>query len=523
MQWEINNRPGEYSRRTIMIGMATATAAVAASMPFSAANAQTDVPRRGGIFRTAIRQGAISDVLDPTRYLSHPQFLMGMASGNLLVELTGDKQPIPELAESWDISPDLKTWTFKIRSSVTFHNGKTLDAEDVVYSLRRHIGEGSTSTGKGLLRGVVDISSDGPMTVVITHETGTPDLHYALANYQFVIVPNGFTDWENFVGTGPYQLKSFNPGVLFEGTRFANYWKPNSAWFDEVHYLFINDDSAAISALMAGEVDAVQDVAAAVVERLKSNKKLAIVQNNGTICTQFDMDCRHESFANPDVRNAIKYLIDRPKMIDFITRGYALPGNDQPIPPTDPFFNPEVKVREYDPEKAKFLLKKAGLDSLSLELRTAELFPGAVDSCSVFQETAKQGGVNIQIKREPVDDYWSNIWLKQPFLLSRAGVRATPDVMFSLFFQSNAAWNETFWKSEQFDKMLLAGRSTTDLAKRKDIYGEMQQLIADGSGAAIFMYPAQIDLYTTQVGGTAPDATRPMMGCRVAERAWFKA
>lgn len=509
------------SSRRQLLGTIGATAGAAAGLSIFGAPARA-APRRGGVFRATMPQGSTTDVLDPTRYLATPQYLLGMALGNCLVELTGDKKPVPELAESWDISGDLKRWTFKIRKGVQFHNGKTLDSGDVVYSLRRHIGKDSTSVGKSLLGGVTDIVADGPDTVVITHETGTPDLHYVLATYVYVIVPKDFTDWPNFVGTGPYRLKTFNPGVRFEGVRNPNYWKPNSAWFDELHYVYINDPNAAINALLSGQVDAAQSVAARVADRLKSNSALKIVQNNGTICTQIDMDTRWQSFADPRVRNAIKYLIDRPKMVNFITSGFGLVGNDQPIPPTDPFFNAEIPQRAYDPDRAKFLLRQAGVSSLDLELHAADTFAGSVDSTAIFQQTASAAGVNVKIRREPVDGYWSNVWMKVPFMVATAGVRATPDLMFSLFFASNASWNETFWYNEKFDKLLVAGRSTADFAKRKEIYGEMQQIIHDDCGVAIFMFPAIIDIYSSKVGGTAPDASRPLMGCKVGERAWFE-
>lgn len=498
-----------------------AAAGAAAGMSLFGKPARAAEPRRGGVFRAAIPQGSTSDVLDPTRYLATPQYLLGMAMGNCLVELTGKKEPKPELAESWEYTSDLKRWTFKIRKGVEFHNGKTLDADDVVYSLKRHIGEGSASTGKSILGGVVDISSDGPNTVVITHATGTPDLHYALATYVFVIVPKGFTDWPNFVGTGPYKLKTFNPGVRFEGVRNSNYWKPHSAWFDELHYVYINDSNAAVNALLSGQVDVVQSVAARVADRLKSNSALRIVQNDGTICTQIDMDTRNPAFSDNNVRLGMKHLIDRPKMAQFITSGYSLIGNDHPIPSTDPFFNAEIPQRQYDPEKAKFYFKKAGVSSLDLELHAADTFAGSVDSTAIFQQTASAAGVNIKIRREPVDGYWANVWMKVPFMVATAGVRATPDVMFSLFFECKASWNETFWCSEKFDKLLIAGRSTADFAKRKEIYGEMQQIIHDEGGVAIFMFPAIIDVYSSKVGGTAPDGSRPLMGCKAGERAWF--
>nr|WIE91233.1 ABC transporter substrate-binding protein [Mesorhizobium sp. WSM4875] len=483
--------------------------------------ARASEPKRGGSFRLALNQGSASDVLDPAKFLAPAQYILGMAMANCLVELSGTKKPIPELAERWEFSKDFKDWVFYLRSGVRFHNGKTLEAGDVVYSLRRHIGPDTASSGKGLLSDVSSVDEDGPSAVRIKLKTGTPDLAYALANYQFIIVPKDFSDWEHFVGTGPYKLKTYNPGVRFEGVRNEEYWKPNSAWFDDVTFTYINDPSAAVNALMSGQVDGIGYVAAEIAERLKGSGKFSVIANN-TNYLSLPMATSYKPFANPDVRNAIKALIDRPKMVNFITRGYGVVGNDHPIPPSDPYYNSSIPQREYDPEKAKSLLKKAGLSSLDLDLHVAEIFAGAVDSTAILQESAAAGGVNIKIQREPVDGYWSNVWLKKPFLLCSTGIRSTPDLIFSLFFACDANWNDARWCNREFDKLLIEGRSTADFDKRKAIYGEMQRIIAEDGSNPVFMFPALLDVYQSSVAGLAADSTRPFMGLRVAERAWFQ-
>lgn len=507
------------TRREALIGAATLAAAPTLSL---GGNAYAAEPKRGGSFRLALNQGSASDVLDPAKYLAPAQYILGMAMANCLVELTGNKTPVPELAERWEFSKDFKDWVFYLRSGVRFHNGKVLDSGDVVYSLRRHIGPTSASTGKGLLSDVESVAEDGPLAVRIKLKTGTPDLAYALANYQFVIVPNEFNDWNKFVGTGPYKLKTYNPGVRLEGIRNQEYWKPNAAWFDDITFTYINDPSAAVSALLSNQVHGIGYVSAEIAERLKGMNKYSIVPNY-TNYLSLPMQASYESFGNPDVRNAIKHLVDRPKMVNFITRGYGTIANDHPVPPSDPYYNPDIPQRAYDPDKAKSLLKKAGLTSLSLNLSVAEIFAGAVESTAILRESAAAAGVNISIQREPVDGYWSNVWLKKPFMLCSTGIRSTPDLMFSLFFACGANWNDARWCNTEFDKLLIEGRSTADFDKRKAIYGEMQRIIAEDGANPAFMFPALIDVYQNNIAGLAPDATRPFMGLRVAERAWFQA
>lgn len=510
------------TRRTLLTSAGAMAATAAMSIHPLSKNAHAAEPKRGGSFRLAMNQGSTSDVLDPAKAAAPPQYILGMTMGNCLVELSGNKTPIPELAERWEFSKDFKDWVFYLRNGVRFHNGKVLEASDVVYTLRRHIGPNTTSTGKGLLSDVESVEEDGSRAVRIKLKTGTPDLAYALANFQFVITPKDFDDWGRFVGTGPYKLKTYNPGVRFEAVRNQEYWKPNAAWFDDVTITYINDPSAAVNALLSNQVHGIGYVSAEIAERLKATGKYSVVANN-TNYLHFPMATTYGPFANPDVRNAIKHLIDRPKMVNFVTRGYGTIANDHPIPPSDPYYNASIPQRVYDPERAKSLLRKAGMTSLDLDLSVAEIFGGAVDATAIFRESAAAAGVNVKIQREPVDGYWSNVWMKKPFLLASTGIRSTPDLMFSLFFSCSANWNDARWCNSEFDKLLIEGRSTADFEKRKAIYGEMQRIIAEDGANPAFMFPALIDVYQNSIAGLAPDSTRPYMGLRVAERAWFQA
>lgn len=481
-------------------------------------------PRRGGTLRIAMGPGSTSDILDPATYWDSPQYVMGFTLGNCLVEVTSEKMPVPELAESWESSPDFKTWTFKIRKGVQFHNGKELTPADVVYSLNRHIAPDSTSAAKGLLSDIGSITADGADTVVVKHNTGTPDLPIILGDFHLQIVPENFTDWANFVGTGPYKLSRFDPGVVLETVRNENYFKPDRAWVDKFDLVFINDEAAATNALITGEVHGVSKVSPQIARRLESNAELQLIRSEGSSKNNIDMNTQSDIFRDNNVRLAMKHLIDREKMLEFVGSGYGLIGNDHPIPPNDPYFNSEIKQRGYDLDKAKWHLKQAGVSKLDLTLHVSDAaYSGAVDSSALYQESARAAGVNIEIKREPADGYWSNIWLKRDFMVAYAGIRPTPDMMFSIFFQCGAPWNETYWCNDQFTKLLIAGRSTDDFAKRKEIYGEMQQLVHDDSGEVIFMFPSVIDCYASTVKGVGPDGVRTMMGARVAERAWLEA
>lgn len=511
------------TRRRFIQGTSLAGAALLLPPGLMTRGAWAAAPQKGGTLRVAMSPGSTSDTLDPMTYLDSPQFTAGLTLGNCLVEITKDRQPIPELAESWESSDAFKRWSFQLRSGVTFHNGKTLSAADVVYSLKRHIAEGSTSAAAGLLADIEDIVADGDLNVTITHKTGTPDLPVILGDFHLVIIPEGFTDFANFVGTGPYKLVRFEPGVVLETERNENYWKPDRAFVDKFDLVFVNDDTAAANALITGEVQGVSKLNAQIAKRLQAQGGVNLITSEGGSCTNIDMNCQSKVFSDVNTRLAVKSAIDRQKMVEFVGSGFGSIGNDNPIPPNDPFFNKDLPQREYDPEKAKFYLKKAGLDNLDLTLQVSDAaYSGAVDSAALLQESAGRAGINIAIKKEPSDGYWSNVWLKSDFMVAYFGTRPTPDMMFSVFYKSGAPWNESHWSNEKFDKLLVAGRQTDDFAKRKEIYDEMQQLAHDDSGIAIFMLPSIIDAYAPEVQGVEPDGVRTMMGARIAERAWLQ-
>lgn len=339
------------NRRTALkLAGASSMAAIAGLSSTSVARAAT--PKRGGTLKIAMSQGSTTESLDPATYLDTHMFFVGFTLGNALVEIGPDRAPKPELAESWEGSPDAKKWTFKIRKGVQFHNGKELTPQDVVYSLTRHIGADSKSAAKGFLANVTSITGDGD-TVVIELSAGDADIPIIMGDFHLQIVPDGFADWTKFVGTGPYILESFNPGINLVAKRNPNYWKSDRAWVDAVEVLFIPDATARLNALTGGEVHVIDRVDSKIVEQLKGMNAYNIVEGVGGRYETSVMDVRKAPFNDANVRLAVKYAIDRQEIVEKVFQGYASVGNDHPIPPMDPFFHTELPQRSYDPDKAR--------------------------------------------------------------------------------------------------------------------------------------------------------------------------
>jgi peptide/nickel transport system substrate-binding protein len=234
------------------------------------------------------------------------------------------------------------------------------------------------------------------------------------------------------------------------------------------------------------------------------------------------MRCDKPPFDNNDLRLALKYAIDREEMLKKALGGHGKIGNDQPIPAFDPYFAADIPQRPYDPDKAKFHLKKSGYSG-PVSLTIAEgTFTGAMDAAQIYQESATKAGIDFKIDRVPNDGYWDDVWMKAGFCGSYWGGRPTPDLMFSVAYASDAPWNETFWKRPDFDKLLLAARGELDETKRKQMYHDLQAMVVDDCGEIIPMFNNFIEAGSSDLAGYVSMPVNEFGGFRAAERVWFK-
>lgn len=454
-------------------------------------------PKRGGSVKFGVAGGAISDSLDPRGAPDTHLALTHWATRNSLTEVKETGELVGEIAESWDASPDAKTWAFKIRKGVEFHNGKTLTAKDVTASLNIHRGEDTKSGGKVLLESVVDIKVDDSHTIVFELENGNADFPFLLSDYHLLILPttDGKVDWESGVGTGGYILEQFEPGTTVKLNRNPNYFKGDErAHFEQVELLNIADTTSRQTALITGEVDAIGRVDIKTAASLADVEGVRVIETTGSQYSTIPMDTRVAPFDNLDVRMAMKYAIDREELLRTVLRGHGAVGNDHPIGPTYRYYAQDLEQRSYDPQKAKFHLKKAGFESLKVALQTSEVaWPaGAVDAAVLYVEQAKAAGIEIEVVRKPSDGYWSNVWTQVPLCMGYIGGRPTEDWVFTAFYASDAHYNDTHWNNERFDELLVRGRSELDDDKRRIIYQEMQLLLRDDGGLIVPLFTNHI-------------------------------
>ena len=177
----------------------------------------------------------------------------------------------------------------------------------------------------------------------------------------------------------------------------------------------------------------------------------------------------------------------------------------------------------YDLDKAKYHLKQAGLDSLDINMSGADgIMTGSIDMAVLCAEHAKPAGINITAVREPNDGYWSDVWLKKPWIISLWGARPTPDVMYTLAYKSDASWNESRWKHPKFNEILLQAKAELDDVKRAEMYRDMGMIMRDEGGTVIPFFPNFVYGRSSKCkhGGELA-ASWTMDGYRYASRWWF--
>lgn len=512
------------SRRDVlgMLGMLGLAGTVGTGLFAGAGRAFADTPKKGGRIRVAGVSSSTSDTLDPakqslsTDYVRCSMFYSGLT--------TLDEHLAPQLALAESIENDKATvWTIKLRKDVLFHDGKPLTSADVVYSLTRHMDPAVGSKAKALATQMAEIKATGPLEVTIRLSSPNADLPVVLGTFHFLIVKDGTTDFSTAIGTGPFKCKEFTPGVRSIGVRNEHYWRGEGPYLDEVEFIGIADNSARVNALLSGDVDLINSIDPRSSQQILDSKGFALFETNAGNYTDLIMRLDSAPANNPDFVLGIKYLMNRVQMKRAVFRGFATVANDTPIPQSNRYYAADLPQRVYDPEKAKFHLNKAGVLGTTLPLVCSTAASSSVDMAVVLQQSAKEVGFTIDVKQVPADGFWSNYWLKTPFVFGNVNPRPTADILLSLFFASDAAWNESAWKSEKFDQLLVAARGESDEAKRKQMYHDMQVMIHEGSGIGIPVFISNLDAHSARLKGLRPMGTGGLMGYAFAEYVWLDA
>ena len=444
-------------------------------------------PKRGGHMVSGLNDANTVDSLDSGLFNATYMICVSRAFRDSLVNVGQDNSMEPALAESWEASADAKVWRYNIRQGVEFHNGKSLTTDDVVASINMHRGDDTPSAAKGVFSGISDVRVDGN-TVVVELADGNADCPALFTDYHFGVVPakDGKADVLSSHGTGPYLLKEYDPGVKTTLDRNPNAWHgDNVAHADSHEVIAILDDTARQSALISGSVDLINRPALKGIDRLKQVKGVNILAIPSNLAFTHPMRMDVPPFDNNDFRMALKLSTPRQEFMDKVLFGYGVMGNDQPLGPQFPSYDANLKP-EYDLDKAKYHLKKAGLEGVKIDLSASNTsYGGALDAAQLFQSHWGKIGVNLNIVREPQDGYWTNVWNVKPFCTCYWGPRPVEDMILSICYLSDSPWNDTLLKNARVDELVVAARGELDQKKRTSMYQEVQHIIAAVGGTII--------------------------------------
>lgn len=496
-------------------------ATMAGGIASLATSAHAQTPKRGGRIRVAGATASANDTLDPAKQSNQTDYSRCNMLYNGLTSLDATLSPQPALAESFN-TQDAKTWVFTLRKGVVFHDGKALSPADVVFSLMRHKDPATASKAKVLAEQIDTVRASGPNEVTIVLSAPNADLPVILGTSHFQIVKEGTTDFTAGIGTGPYKLKEFKPGVRSVHVRNDAYWKPGKPYLDEIEFVGIGDENARVNALLSGGIDLVGVINPRSVARVKGTAGFAIMTTQSGQYTDLIMRKDVGPGMNPDFALAMKHLFDREQMKKTIALDNAVLGNDQPIDPTNRFYFKDLPQRPFDLDKAKFHLQKSGVTG-KIPVVTSPAAMYSVEIALLLQQAGQRIGLDLDVKRMPADGYWSNHWLNSPVGFGNVNPRPNADTILTQFFMSDATWNESRWKSTQFDQLLLAARSEVDIAKRKQMYADMQTMIHNDAGIGIPMFLASIDGHSTKLKGLSPIPIGGLMGYMFAENVWLDA
>ncbi|KQT61746.1 MULTISPECIES: ABC transporter substrate-binding protein [unclassified Aureimonas] len=479
-------------------------------------------PVFGGSLKAAGYSASTADTLDPAKASLSTDYVRCCAFYNRLTFLKDGDVLEMELAESVE-STDAKVWTVKLRKNVAFHNGKTLEAADVVYSLNRHLDPAVGSKVNSIAKQMTGIKALDASIVEITLAAPNADLPTILAMNHFMIIAEGTTDFTKANGTGAFICEVFEPGVRSVAVKNANYWKETGPYLDSFEFFAIPDDTARVNALLSGDIQFAASINPRSIRLVESQPGVALSKTTSGNYTNLNMRLDMSPGEKAGFIEGMKYLVNREQIQKSVMRGLAEIGNDQPISPASAYYNAEVKAKAFDPEKAKFLFEKAGLLGQSIPIITSEAAASSIDMAMIVQASGAEIGMKLDVQRVPSDGYWSNYWLKAPVHFGNINPRPTPDILFSLLYASDAPWNESKYASPTFDKMLVEARGSLDQAKRKEMYGVMQGMIAEEAGTIIPAFLSNVDATSAKLKGLQPNPLGGMMGYAFAEHVWLEA
>lgn len=403
------------------------------------------------------------------------------------------------LAESIEPNADATQWTIRVRDGVTFHDGKPLTAQDVVYSLRL-LGDPQRNQNAALLRDLdlpeLRVVDDRTVQVPLTRARG--DFVDGILSLQSLVFPTGLSDFSTAVGSGPFKLASYRSGAPAEMTRNEDYWA-GAPSIGELEIRGIDDPAARLNAVRGGQIDYALAITAVGAVSTERGDDVTIVRSGAGSALMFAMNVTLPPFDNPAVREAFRLAIDRQALIDSVLFGQGVLGNDVPGKGL-PGYNDALPQRSRDVDRARRLLADAGVTNVAM--RAADLQPGLVDAAGLYARQLDEVGVEVTIDEAPADSYFNDYEriLSTPFQAFYAENRPAA-VNIVTFNGSQADFNITGFGDREFDAKIAEAQATVDDTRRTERFKEVQRILYERGGEIVWAFSEQLDAARNGVEG----------------------
>jgi peptide/nickel transport system substrate-binding protein len=484
-------------------------AACGGSSPKAGTAAVSSVGRkRGGNLKVGLSGSSGADTLDPHAGLTYLDTARAQALYQPLAQLNNQAQM--ELVLAREITARTPTeWIIRLHPGVTFHDGKPLTAQDVIYTFRRiKTGNKGSSFSGGDSLGPMDL---GGLKALDTHTVQVPFtspyasfLDQLAFWYYLYILPDGFNPAaQKPNGTGPFVYQSFTPEQRSVFTRNKNFWRSGLPYVDTLTIIDFPDNNSMQDALTTGVIHAAGAFDGPELAALGTVSGVKTVASRTGAITPFTMRVDQHPFNDVRVRQALRLLVNRPQLIDSALDGYGVVGSDV-FSPYDPDFDHSMH-REQDIPQAKFLLKQAGQENLTVTLVTSPAATGMVAMATVLAEQAKAAGVTIQLNNVPSSTFFGKNYLAWTF--SQDFYNFSPYLaQVAQSMLPTSPFNETHTNNPTLNKLYQQANATLSQSVRKQIEYEMQAFDFNEGGYIIPAFIDALDAYSTKITGYSPSA-----------------
>ena len=442
-------------------------------------NGKTGEPVKGGEITVGIAQD-LDDSLDPHQTVAAGtrEVLFNIFEG--LVKPNSDGEMIPAVAEKYTLSEDGTTYTFTLREGVKFHNGQTVTAEDVVYSINRcaAVPEGQEKPLVAAFSAVKSVEALDEKTVAVT--IAQRDLEF-ISYMTAAIIP---ADYENQdtapVGTGPFKFVSRTPQQDFVMERFEDYWGA-PAWLDKVTYKICENADALVMNLNGGSIDLCAHLTSAQASQL--NQNFQVLEGTMNLVQAIYLNNQAKPFDNQLVRQALCYAIDRQGIMDMVADGHGTAVGSSIYPAFTKYFLPElVDKYPHDEAKAKELLAQAGYpDGFDMTISVPNNYQPHMDTAEVVAEQLREAGINVTIQPVEWSTWLDTIYNGRQFQATVVGVDAANMTARAMLERFTSDYGKNFinYNNPAYDALFQQAINAQDEATQTDLYKQMEAMLAD--------------------------------------------